>query len=64
MIGYIANTKEQLIDKIKRLKGYNIEMSIPPLHWIKIMASGGAAGSGTEPCGTSYGTSATAGDER
>ena len=44
MIGYIANTKEQLIDKIKRLKGYNIEMSIPPLHWIKIMASGGAAG--------------------
>ncbi len=44
MIGSIANTKEQLIDKIKRLKGYNIEMSIPPLHWIKIMASGGAAG--------------------
>lgn len=44
MIGSIANTKEQLIDKIKRLKGYNIEMSIPPIHWIKIMASGGAAG--------------------
>ena len=44
MIGSIANTREQLIDKIKRLKGYNIEMSIPPLHWIKIMASGGAAG--------------------
>lgn len=44
MIGSIANTKEQLIDKIKHLKGYNIEMSIPPVHWIKIMASGGAAG--------------------
>lgn len=44
MIGSIANTKEQLIDKIKRLKGYDIEMSIPPTHWIKIMASGGAAG--------------------
>lgn len=44
MIGSIANTKEQLIDKIKRLKGYNIEMAIPPIHWVKIMASGGAAG--------------------
>ena len=44
MIGSIANTKEQLIDKIKWLKGYNIDMSIPPIHWIKIMASGGAAG--------------------
>lgn len=44
MIGSIANTKEQLIDKIKRLKGYHVAMSTPPLHWIKIMASGGAAG--------------------
>lgn len=44
MIGFIANTKEQLIDRIKRLKGYNIEMQIPPVHWSKIMASGGAAG--------------------
>lgn len=44
MIGYIANTKEQLIDRIKRLKGYDIEMQIPPVHWVKIMASGGAAG--------------------
>ena len=44
MIGSIANTKEQLIDKIKRLKGYNIEMALPPIHWVKIMASGGAAG--------------------
>lgn len=44
MIGYIANTKEQLIDRIKRLKGYHIEMQIPPVHWAKIMASGGAAG--------------------
>ena len=44
MIGSVANTQEQLIDKIKRLKGYNIEMSIPPVHWVKIMASGGAAG--------------------
>ena len=44
MIGYIANTKEQLIERIKRLKGYHIEMQIPPVHWAKIMASGGAAG--------------------
>lgn len=44
MIGSIANTKEQLIDKIKQLKGYHVEMSTPPTHWVKIMASGGAAG--------------------
>ena len=44
MIGFIANTEAQLIDRIKRLKGYDIEMSIPPIHWAKIMASGGAAG--------------------
>lgn len=44
MIGSIANTKEQLIHKIKQLKGYHIEMMTPPIHWIKIMASGGAAG--------------------
>lgn len=44
MIGFIANTKEQLIERIKRLKGYDIEMRIPPVHWAKIMASGGAAG--------------------
>lgn len=44
MIGFIANTEAQLIERMKRLKGYNIEMRIPPLHWAKIMASGGAAG--------------------
>ena len=44
MIGYIANTEAELITRIKKLKGYNIEMQIPPLHWAKIMASGGAAG--------------------
>lgn len=44
MIGYIANTEAQLIERIKRLKGYDIEMQIPPVHWAKIMASGGAAG--------------------
>lgn len=44
MIGYIANTKEQLIERIKRLKGYHIAVQTPPTHWVKIMASGGAAG--------------------
>ncbi len=44
MIGCIANTEAQLIERIKRLKGYHIEMQIPPVHWAKIMASGGAAG--------------------
>lgn len=44
MIGCIANTESQLIERIKRLKGYDIEMQIPPVHWAKIMASGGAAG--------------------
>lgn len=44
MIGFIANTEAQLIERIKRLKGYDIEMRIPPIHWAKIMASGGAAG--------------------
>ena len=44
MIGFIANTEAQLIERIKRLKGYDIEMRIPPVHWAKIMASGGAAG--------------------
>lgn len=44
MIGVIANTEAQLIERVKRLKGYDIEMMIPPTHWVKIMASGGAAG--------------------
>ena len=44
MIGTIANTSVELVKLIKELKGYNIEMRIPPTHWIKIMASGGAAG--------------------
>lgn len=44
MIGFIANTEAQLIERVKRLKGYHIEMQIPLVHWVKIMASGGAAG--------------------
>lgn len=44
MIGTIANTEAQLIERVKRLKGAHIENQIPPTHWMKIMASGGAAG--------------------
>ena len=44
MIGYVANTEAELIDKIKRLKAYHIKMQTPPVHWVKIMTSGGAAG--------------------
>ena len=43
MIG-LSQIRAQLIDRIKRLKGYDVEMSIPPVHWAKIMASGGLPG--------------------
>ncbi len=44
MIGYICNTADELVTRIKQLKGMFIEFQIAPPHWIKIMASGGAAG--------------------
>ena len=44
MIGTICDTKGELIKKIKQLKGAFIAHRIAPPHWIKIMASGGAAG--------------------
>ncbi len=44
MIGTICDTKDELIKKIKQLKGAFIAHSITSPHWIKIMASGGAAG--------------------
>lgn len=44
MIGTICNTKYELIAKIKELKAMFTQFRIAPPHWIKIMASGGAAG--------------------
>lgn len=44
MIGEIADTSQELIKRIKQLKASFIKYQIAPPHWIKIMASGGAAG--------------------
>ena len=44
MIGTICDTEAELIAKIKQLKAMYVKHKIAGPHWIKIMASGGAAG--------------------
>ena len=44
MIGYICDTSEDLIRRIKQLKAAYAQYQVHQPHWIKIMASGGAAG--------------------